>query len=107
MCDGTSLCRDIVRDMKNIMIPSDRAHRVVIGIRIEHLEYVPRRMAGTFTSISIVKHRFFELSRDIVRDMKNIMIPSDRAHRVVLETRTEHLEHVPKRIVGGITRIGC
>jgi len=35
------------------------------------------------------------------------MVPLDRARRVVLGTRMEHLEHVPKRIRAGITRIRC
>ena len=43
---------------------------------------------------------------DIVRGIKNLIAPLDRAHRVVLGTGMEHLEHVPRRIAGGITRIG-
>jgi hypothetical protein len=31
------------------------------------------------------------------------MVPLDRAHRVVFGTSLEHLEHVPRRIRGGIT----
>jgi hypothetical protein len=31
------------------------------------------------------------------------MVPLDRARRVVLETSLERLEHVPRRIRGGIT----
>jgi hypothetical protein len=42
----------------------------------------------------------------IIRVFRNLIVPLDRAHRVILGTRMEHLEHVPRRIAGGITRIG-
>ncbi len=35
------------------------------------------------------------------------MVPLDRDRRVVLGTSMERLEHVPRRIRGGITRIRC
>jgi hypothetical protein len=35
------------------------------------------------------------------------MVSLDRARRVVLGTSMERLEHVPRRIRGGITRIRC
>ncbi len=96
----------MVWDMKNLMTSLDRTYRFVLRTRMEHFEHVLRRIAGTFTSISIVKHRSLEFSTDIVWDMKYIMVPLDRTHRVVFRTRMEHLEHVPRRIVGEITRIG-
>jgi hypothetical protein len=39
--------------------------------------------------------------------MENLIIPLDRAQRVVLGTRLKHLEYVPGRIAAGNTRIGC
>jgi hypothetical protein len=92
--------------MKNLMTSLDRTYRFVLRTRMEHLEHVLRRIPVTFTSSSIVKKRFLEFSRDIVWDMKNLMTSLDRIHRVVRGTRMEHWEHVPRRIVDGITRIG-
>ena len=39
--------------------------------------------------------------------IRNLTLPLDRARRVLLGTTLEHLEHVPRRIRGGITRIRC
>jgi len=39
----------------------------------------------------------------MVWTMENLMIPLDRARRVVLETTIERLEQVSERIAGGIT----
>jgi hypothetical protein len=41
----------------------------------------------------------------IVRALKNLRTPIDRAHRVVLGTGMERLEHLLKRIWEGFTRI--
>jgi hypothetical protein len=38
--------------------------------------------------------------------MENLITPVDRVHRVVVGIPVEHMEHVPRRIVGRITRIG-
>ncbi len=81
---------DIVWDIKNLIAPLDRARRVVLGTPLEHFYHVPRRIAGTFTSISIVKHEFFAFFMDIVWGIKNLIAPLDRAHRVVLGTWMEH-----------------
>jgi hypothetical protein len=37
--------------MENLIIPLDRARRVVLGTRTEHFEHVPKRMSATFTRI--------------------------------------------------------
>ncbi len=55
-----------MRYKKKLITSLDRAHRVVLGTRMEHLEHVLRRIAGAFTSISIVKSRFLELFMEIV-----------------------------------------
>jgi hypothetical protein len=88
------------------MVPLDRARRVVFGTSLEHLEHVLRRIRGGITSekrcLGDIRGNFGA----IVRDFVNVMVPLDRARRVVLGTSLEHLEHVPGRIRGGITSLG-
>ncbi len=57
--------------------------------------------------MSIGKNQYLAFFKTIVRAIKNLMVPLDRARRVVLGTSMERLEHVPRRIRGGITRIRC
>jgi len=37
--------------MENLIIPLDRARRVVLGTSMEHLEHVPNRISAIFTRI--------------------------------------------------------
>jgi hypothetical protein len=80
----------------------DRARRVVVGTALEHLEHVHRRIRGEITRISCwnfnIKLQYFEFLGTIVWPIENLITPFDRARRVVLETRAEHLEHVLGRI---------
>ncbi len=57
---------DIVCDIKNLIAPLGRAHLIVLGTGLEHFYHVPRRIAGTFTWISIGKNEFFAFFMDIV-----------------------------------------
>ncbi len=93
----------IVGSIENPIIPLDRAHRVVLGTRLEHLEHVPKRIPAGITSKKADFRRFSRFWETIVESIGNPIIPLDRAHRVVLGTHLEHLEHVPKRIPAGIT----
>ncbi len=70
------------------------------------LEHVPRRIRG---GITIEKPHLGGIRGTfgtILRDFRNLMIPLDRARRVVLGTALEHFLHVPRRIRGGITSLG-
>ncbi len=74
---------------------------------MEHLEHVPGRIRGGITSEKRCLGDIRGTFSAIVRDFVNVMVPLDRARRVVLGTSMERLEHVPGRIRGGITRIRC
>ncbi len=74
---------------------------------MEHFEQVSRRIAGGITSDITDFGRFSGFLRTIIGSIGNPIILLDRARRVVLGTRLEHLEHVPRRIPAGITRIHC
>jgi hypothetical protein len=74
---------------------------------MEHLEHVLRRIRGGITSEKPCLGGIRGTFGAIIRDFVNVMVPLDRARRVVFGTRMEHLEHVPRRIRGGITRIRC
>jgi hypothetical protein len=80
---------------------------VVLGTHLEHLEHVPRRIACGITSKKADFWRFSAFLGTIVGPIGNLIIPFDRTHRVVLGTRLERLEHVPRRITAEINRIGC
>ena len=53
------------------------------------------------------KKEYLAFSEGVVRDIENRSISMDRARETVCATTMEHLEHVPKRIWGDITRIWC
>jgi hypothetical protein len=89
------------------MVPLDRGRRVVLGTSMEHWEHVLRRIRGGITSQERCLWGFRGTFGAIIRDFRNLMVPLDRARRVVLGTRMEHLEHVRRRIRGEITRIRC
>jgi hypothetical protein len=61
---------EIVRDIKFLIVPLDRARRVVLGTPLEHFYHVPRRIAGTFTLVMVdfllEKMSFFAFFMDIV-----------------------------------------
>ena len=48
--------------------------------------------------MAIGKMQYFLLFAVIVVAIRNLMVPLDRAHCVVLVTTVEQLEHVPRRI---------
>ena len=97
--------------IENLSIPLDRARWVLLGTGLEHLEHVPGRIAAENTRIGCQdfhgKMRYFGIFRTILWVMENRITPLNRAHRVVLGTGLEQLEHVPERIAAGNTRIGC
>ncbi len=78
---------NLIEISENFSLGLNRTHRFVFETRTEHLEHVPKRIAGTFTSISIVKKRFSEVSMDIIGDMKNLLTLLHRSHRFVLKKR--------------------
>ncbi len=88
------------------MVSLDRARRVVFGTRMERLEHVPRRIRGGITSEKPRLGGIRGTFDAIIRHFVNVMVPLDRARRVVLGTLFERLEHVPGRIRGGITSLG-
>jgi hypothetical protein len=45
------------------------------------------------------------MSKKMLLVIQNVIMPIDRAHRVVLGTGLEHLEHLHKRIWEGFNRI--
>jgi hypothetical protein len=92
------------RVSEKLITPFDRTSRVVLGIRPEH---VPKRTLAGITSKKNDFGWFSAFLGTIVGTIKNLIIPLDKARRVVLGTRLEHLENVPRRIPAGITRIHC
>ncbi len=71
----------------------DRARRVVLGTSLAHLEHVLRRIRGGITN---EKPRLGDIRGTfgaIIRHFVNVMVPLDRARRVVHGTRMEHLKH--------------
>jgi hypothetical protein len=95
----------MVLHIVNLIIVCDRTHRVVVGGLLEYLQQVSRRIAAGITSKKAEFRRFSGFWETIVGSIENPIIPLDRARRVVLGTRLEHLEHVPRRIPTGITII--
>jgi hypothetical protein len=97
--------------MENRKWPFDRAYRVALGTGLEQLEHVPGRIWEGFTEWVWPwpqwKNQYLEICLRTVWVMKNLKLPFDRAHRVVLGTGLEQLEHVPGRIWEGFTRIRC
>jgi hypothetical protein len=89
------------------MVPLDRARRVVLGTPLERLKHVPERIRGGITSEKRCLGGIQGTFGAVVRDFVNVMVPLDRARRVVLGTSLERFEHVPRRIRAGITRIRC
>jgi hypothetical protein len=73
---------------------------------VERLEHVLGRIAAGITSEKIDFGRFLAFLSTVVWPVGHLIIPLDRAHRVVLGSRLERLEHVPRRIAAGITIIG-
>jgi hypothetical protein len=56
--------------------------------------------------LSIANYQYFEIFGDIVWTIGNLIIPSDRAYRVVFETKIETiLRDASGRIAGKVTRI--
>ena len=82
----------------------DRTHPVVLGIRLEHLEHAPRRIWAGFSNHIHSEIWFFEIFSRMVWITIDPRTPLDRARRVVLGTRLEHLEHVPGRIWAGFSK---
>jgi hypothetical protein len=54
-------------------------------------------------TIPIVKKQYSRIFSRMVWVIENPRLSLDRAHRVILETGLEQLEHVPKRIWKGIS----
>ena len=97
--------------IENLIIPLDRARRVLLGTGLEHLEHVSERIAAENTRIGCQnfhgKMQYFGIFGTIVWAIENLITPLNRAHWVVLGTGLEQLEQVPGRIAAGNTRIGC
>ncbi len=55
----------------------------------------------------MVKYQYLGIFEIIVWPIGNLIIPLNRAHRVVLATTMERLEQAHGQITGGIIRIGC
>jgi hypothetical protein len=96
---------------EKLITPLNRARRVVLVTALKHLERVPKRIRGEITRTWCwnfnIKLQYFDFFGTIVWPIKNLITPFDRARRVLLGTRVEHLEHVPRRIRGENTRIWC
>ncbi len=88
------------------MIPSDRAHRVVLGTIMERLEHVPGRIGARITSEIPGFGQFLAFFEAMVWAIENLIISLDRTHRILLGTGIERLKQLPRRIDAGITRIG-
>jgi hypothetical protein len=73
------------------MVPLDRARRVVLGTLLERLEHVPRRIRGRITSEKRCLGGIRGTFGSIVRDFRNLIVPLDRARRVVLGALLEGL----------------
>ncbi len=77
----------------------------------ERLEQVSERIVTRIARIdypnSNTKIQYFRIFGKIFWAIKNLNASLDRAHRVVLVTSMERLEHVSGRIGGEITLIGC
>jgi hypothetical protein len=84
----------------------DRARRVVLGPSLERLEHVLRRIRGGITNENPRLEGIRGIFGAIIRHFVNVMVPLDRARRVVLGTSLERLEYVLRRIRGGITSLG-
>jgi hypothetical protein len=56
----------IVRDMKNLRTPLDRAHRVVLGTGLERFKRLLKRIWEGFTRILIGKIWYFGIYSDMV-----------------------------------------
>jgi len=72
---------------------------------LKHLEHVSKRITAGITSKRADFWLFSAFLGTIVETIGNLIIPFDRAHRVVLGTRLERLKHVPMRITAEITII--
>ncbi|CAF4833039.1 unnamed protein product, partial [Rotaria sp. Silwood1] len=88
----------IVEAIENLIIPSDRAHRVLLGIRKGTLEQVPKRI-GAGSMVGSAKL----IGCTVVSAIENPITPSDLAHPVGLGTRIRVLEHLPRRSGLGFT----
>jgi hypothetical protein len=70
-----------------------------------------RALSNSVISFSKAQSLFFGSKGGATGNMtiftEKLITPFDRARRVVLGIALEHLEHVPKRIRGEITRIWC
>jgi hypothetical protein len=64
----------------------DRARRVLFGTSLEHLEQVPRRIRGGIIREKRGLGGIWDTSSILTRDSRNLMVPLDRARRVVLGT---------------------
>ncbi len=64
----------------------DRARRVVCRTSLEHLEQVPRRIRGGIIRGKRGLGGIWGTSSILTRDFRNLMVPLDRARRVVLGT---------------------
>jgi hypothetical protein len=92
--------KTMVSAIKNLNVPLDRAYRVVLGTRMEH---VLRRIRGGITSQKRCLWGIRGTFGAIIRDFRNLMVPLDRARAVIPGTRMEHFQRVSRRIRGEIT----
>ncbi len=73
---------------------------------MEPFYHVSRRIRAGITSEKRGLGGIWGTSSILTRDFRNLMVPLDRARRVVLGTRLEQFYHVPRRIRAGITLLG-
>jgi hypothetical protein len=89
----------------NLSIPSDRARWVLLGLRTTTLDQGSKRILARFTicSLRIIKgkNQYFLVFSDMVSGMTRLIIPTDRARRVLLGPRIGTLGQVCRRILAG------
>ena len=70
--------------MEHLITPFKRAHRVVLGTQMEHLEHVPEGIPDNFTIQTVIFNQSFRILERILRARENLLIPTDSAHRVLI-----------------------